>query len=133
MKPVFADTSYYVALFNEHDLCHEAAAGFGRELDRPVVLTDLIVVELGNAFCRGRARARFIELVEDLRADPQCEIIALSRELLAAGLKLFGQRPDKEWSLTDCVSFVVMRDRRLTDALTVDHHFEQAGFKALLK
>jgi len=133
MTAVFADTSYYLALFNENDVCHEAAARFSRDHARHVVLTDLIVVELGNTFCRGAARRRFVELVEDLRRDPSCEIAALSSELLGAGLRLFRQRPDKEWSLTDCVSFVVMKQRRLAEALTSDRHFEQAGFKVLLK
>ena len=53
-------------------------------------------------------------------------------ELFERGLALYNARPDKEWSLTDCISFVVMADEGLTDALTGDRHFEQAGFTALL-
>jgi predicted nucleic acid-binding protein len=60
-------------------------------------------------------------------------IVASSRELFRRGFDLYADRPDKEWSLTDCISFVVMTDRRITDALTGDHHFEQAGFVAILK
>ena len=56
-------------------------------------------------------------------------LVPASRELLQRGLALYHERPDKEWQLTDCVSFVVMRE----ESLTGDHHFEQAGFNALLK
>jgi uncharacterized protein len=64
---------------------------------------------------------------------PDITIIASQRELLAAGFSLYSQRPDKDWSLTDCISFVVMQREGITEALTGDHHFEQAGFSILLK
>jgi len=67
-----------------------------------------------------------------LRASPDVRIIGPSEELFSRGLELYRQRPDKEWSLTDCISFVVMRDEQLSEALTGDRHFEQAGFKSLL-
>ena len=133
MIAVFAYTSYYLALFNENDLRHDEAERFSRNADRSIVLSEFIILELGNAFCRGHARRMFVELVEDLRHDPLCRIIPASPDLLEAGLRLYARRPDKAWSLTDCTSFVVMRQHRLTEALTTDHHFEQAGFKMLLR
>jgi predicted nucleic acid-binding protein len=60
-------------------------------------------------------------------------IVEANRAIYDAGLNLYAQRPDKDWSLTDCISFVVMKRLRLTEALTADKHFEQAGFKVLLK
>ena len=75
----------------------------------------------------------FVRLVPHLRSDPQTKILPATRELLERGFDLFARRPDKDWSLTDCVSFVVMQDESLNEALTTDHHFEQAGFTALLK
>jgi predicted nucleic acid-binding protein len=60
-------------------------------------------------------------------------IVETSGKLFRTGVAFYSRRPDKDWSLTDCISFVVMRDRGITEALTGDHHFEQAGFKALLK
>jgi len=60
-------------------------------------------------------------------------VVGLDPHLYQRGINLYAQRPDKEWSLTDCISFVVMSDRGITEALTGDHHFEQAGFRALLK
>ncbi|MFO0968025.1 MAG: hypothetical protein U0793_20915 [Gemmataceae bacterium] len=61
------------------------------------------------------------------------EIVPLSEDLYAEAVTLYRARPDKEWGLTDCVSFVVMTQRRITEALTADEHFEQAGFKAILR
>jgi len=132
MTPVFADTSYYLALFNRHDRWHEEALAWSKASERPVVVTEFVLVELGNAFCHGRARPQFLALVQTLRADPSIAIVAASSALFDRGLRLFGDRPDKDWSLTDCISFVVMRDEGITEALTADHHFEQAGFTILL-
>jgi predicted nucleic acid-binding protein len=133
MIPVFADTSYYIALFYQGDSGHDAAFRFSREDVRPVLLTDFILVELANSLCRGGGRQLFVDLVGNLRSDPSVTIIPASRALLDAGLRLYAQRKDKDWSLTDCTSFVAMRQHRLTDALTADHHFEQAGFNVLLR
>jgi hypothetical protein len=133
MNAVFADTSYYVALFHENDVRHGAAVRFSQEDVRPVLVTDFVLLELANTFCRGHARKVFVDLVRHLRADPLCRIVPVSKALFEAGLRLFAHRADKDWSLTDCISFVVMRQHGLSEALTTDHHFEQAGFKALLK
>ena len=78
-------------------------------------------------------RSLFTKLVSDLRFDPDTRIVPATRDLLDRGLELFSRRPDKEWSLTDCTSVAAMQDEGLTDTLTTDHHFEQAGFAALLK
>jgi len=133
MIPVFADTSYYVALFQADDVGHEEALRFSREEARQTLLTDFVLLELANAFSRGGARRFFVDLVGSLKTNPNVTIVAASRGLFDAGLRLYAQRMDKDWSLTDCISFVVMRQHRLTEALTADHHFEQAGFKVLLK
>jgi uncharacterized protein len=71
--------------------------------------------------------------LELLRAQPDVEIVPSTSDLFRRGTELFAARPDKEWSLTDCISFVVMNERGINDALTNDHHFEQAGFRILLK
>ena len=133
MKAVFADTSFYVALLNARDIAHMRAVQAGKRLDCPVLLTDFIILELGNALSGPGLRALFTELVSGLHADPNVQIVPASRDLLARGLSLFSARRDKQWSLTDCTSFVVMTEERLTEALTTDHHFEQAGFVAMLR
>ena len=74
-----------------------------------------------------------MNLLTDIEADPDVEIVPLSDELYAKGLSLLQTRPDKRWGLTDCISFVVMQERGLVDALTADAHFRQAGFQPLLR
>jgi len=130
---VFADTSYYMALFNQDEIAHERALEFSRQTALPVVLTDFILLELANALSRRESRRKFVELLSYLRSNPVCRIVPVSKPLFEAGLLLYAQRQDKDWSLTDCISFVVMKRLRLTEALTADRHFEQAGFKVLLK
>ena len=72
-------------------------------------------------------------MMDNLRSAEDIEIVPASSELFSKGFAFFTSRPDKDWSFTDCISFVVMRERGITNALTADHHFEQAGFVALLK
>jgi uncharacterized protein len=132
MKPVFADTSFYVALFSPGDVHHEAAVRLARELRRAVVVTEYVLMELANALARASSRKLFVALLPKLKANPNVTIVAASPERFARGCKLYADRPDKDWSLTDCISFGVMEEEDITEALTADHHFEQAGFKALL-
>jgi predicted nucleic acid-binding protein len=132
MKPLFADTSFYVALLSPRDIAHKKALEIGHRFQRQVVLSDFILLELGNAFSGGGRRELFSRLVAHLRGHPNVRIVPASRDLLDRGLELFSRRPDKGWSLTDCTSFVVMQDEGLTEALTTDRHFDQAGFRGLL-
>lgn len=97
-----------------------------------MITTHVVILEIGNALSKLRYRAAAVTLFDAIKLDPTIEIIPLSEALYEEGLKLFRQHQDKEWGLTDCVSFVVMRDRNVTDALTADGHFRQAGFQALL-
>ena len=80
----------------------------------------------------GRYREKAVELLNSLEEDPNVEIISLSEKLYERAFKLYKERPDKEWGMTDCISFVVMQDRGLLNALTTDEHFQQAGYQALL-
>lgn len=133
MNPVFADTSYYVALLSQADACHGKAVDVSRTLRRPVVVTEFVLLELGNALSRADARQLFISMLRHLRSEPHVVVVPASPELFGRGCDLYARRSDKDWSLTDCISFVVMEERGLSDALTTDHHFEQAGFQVLLK
>jgi len=132
MTPVFADTWYYLALLNRDDAAHEDAVRWSAQSARVVLLTEFILIEVGNTFSSGRARAKFVGLVRSLRADPNTVIVPASEGLVAEGFRLFAEREDKDWSLTDCISFVVMQQHGIAEALTADHHFEQAGFRILL-
>jgi len=78
-------------------------------------------------------RPRFLTLVETLAADADAEVVAGDTQLLSDGIDLYRRRPDKDWPLTDCLSFVIMTRRGITDALTGDEHFRQAGFNPLLR
>ena len=133
MTPVFADASYYVALLSPRDQHHQDAVKISGELRRPIVLTEFVLVEVSNALASTESRGRAVALWVHLRSDPTVTIVPASSALIAQGLDLYARRSDKAWSLTDCISMVVMQQRGLTEALTPDHHFEQAGFVALLR
>ena len=132
MSAVFADTSFYLALLREDDPIHGRALAES-QINRTIVTSEFILIELGNACARAADHADFLALVEGLRASPRMSLVPLDSQLLNRGLQLMGERRDKDWSLTDCISFVVMKEHGLSEALTGDKHFEQAGFTALLK
>jgi len=132
MTAIFADTFFYLALLNEDDPAHERALAASKA-KRTIVTTEFILLELGNACARADDHADFLALVEGMRATSRISIIPVSSHLLQRGLEFMRSRPDKDWSLTDCISFVVMTEAALEEALTGDHNFEQAGFTALLK
>lgn len=132
MKAVFADTSYFLALVNPGDRDYQRANALTQQKPGQLVTTDWILVELGNALCRTEARRHFLILLAFLRGRVENVIIQASQDLLDDGIELFRNRDDKSWSLTDCISFVVMNQHGITDALTADVHFEQAGFRAML-
>ncbi len=94
--------------------------------------TRAVVLEIGNALSKQRFRRGAVELLAAIEGDPKIEIVPLSEELCARAGELYRRHTDKEWGLTDCVSFVVMRDQGISEALSTDHHFEQAGFRPLL-
>jgi predicted nucleic acid-binding protein len=129
----FADTSFILALLNPNDQWHSLAKSTAAELNEPVTTTQWVLVELGDALSVGRNRALFLSFLDRLSKEPQWEVVEATRGACDRGLELFRARPDKDWSLTDCISFSVMRERAITEALTNDHHFEQAGFRALMK
>jgi hypothetical protein len=133
MNAVFADTSYFLAFLGEKDEHHERAVAWTQALRVPVVTTEYVVVEVGNSLIKGGDRALFMDFYRALRQATTLEVIAASTELQDRGAKLFGERPDKEWSLTNCISFVVMSERGFHDALSADRDFEQAGSRALLR
>ena len=90
------------------------------------------MMEIGNSLSRQRFRQQAVTLLNYFETDPSVEIVPVSAPLYQRALRLFQDRPDKDWGLTDCVSFIVMQDYGLTSALTSDNHFIQAGFHALL-
>ena len=131
---VFADTHYFIALLNLRDKAHRAASEWEPTAGlTEMITTSWVILELADAMSAAAERKLAAELIEQLRADAKVRIVPLSEEMLWRGFDLYRKREDKEWSFTDCVSFIVMQDREITRALTYDHHFEQVGFEALLR
>ena len=136
MTEVFLDASYAIALSVSNDHHHERAIKLAEQLEAEgtsLVTTRAIILEIGNALAGLRYRKAAVQLLDALENDPKVEIIPITEELCARAFDLYRNRPDKEWGLIDCISFIVMEDRKLTDALTADDHFRQAGFRALIK
>ncbi|MBL9187374.1 MAG: type II toxin-antitoxin system VapC family toxin [Opitutaceae bacterium] len=129
MTPLFADTFYFQARVNSQDQHHARVLAWSQKHTAPLVTTDLVLVELANSL----AGSRFRPLVQDYFAllRRHATVVPNSRARFEQALKLYHQHDDKLWSLTDCLSFVVMRERGLTVALTGDRHFVQAGFAAV--
>jgi predicted nucleic acid-binding protein len=132
VNPLFADTYYFLALLHKGDAAHPKAVALAERLSNPIVTTAWVLTEVGDALSAPENRSRFVQLVETLRADPACTIVPPSPALFDAGISLYAERSDKGWTLTDCISFVVMHQYGITEALTGDRHFEQAGFVPLL-
>lgn len=130
--PTFIDTGYILALVNTTDQYHSQAQVAAFTVQPPFLTTEAVLLEIGNALARVRWRALGFATLNDLRTDPDIEVVTVDTGLLGRALTLYGARMDKEWSLTDCISFVVMQERQLTHVLTTDHHFAQARFVNVL-
>ena len=133
MRRVFADTFYYLALLNEADAAHRRAVEFSRAFDGQMVTTAWVLTELADGLAQPDNRPVFLRLWRALNGDPDVTIVPADSSWFEAGVRLYEQRPDKAWTLTDCISFAVMERERILEAATGDRHFEQAGFEALLR
>lgn len=132
MSVVFADTSYFVALLNPADADHRRALDYTRGSSRRMITTVWVLTELANFLRFDAGRDKFLQAFAHLESEPETVIVPADQQMWLRGLKLFQERPDKQWSLTDCISFVVMKEMGVTEALSTDQHFAQAGFSALL-
>ena len=133
MSVVFADAFYFVARLNHRDQHHKQVITFSRDFRSPILTTDWVLMEVADALAKSECRSRIREFFLHLRQSSVCDVVPASRELLDQALVLYSQHSDKGWTLTDCTSFVVMRVQRITDALTADRHYIQAGFTVLFK
>lgn len=136
MRVVFADTFYWIALISVRDSAHDRAKRLNRELsDESIVTTEPVLIEQLNYFAElgPRFRVGAMNGVRDAYARPNIEIVPLDRKLFRAGVNLYSRRPDKGYSLTDCISMVLMRERGIHEVLTNDRHFEQEGFTPLFR
>ncbi len=131
-KPIFIDTSYFLALINHRDKYYDAARQASLQVKPPFVTSEAILFELGNTLSHPPARMLGIQVLRQIRQNVDIEIVPITTSLFDSAFSLFSSRLDKAWGLTDCSSFVIMKEMGLTKALTADQHFEQAGFIRLL-
>ena len=125
-----------IALVSPRDTYHDIALNLSSRIQSEsikLITGDAVLLEIGASLSRLAYRAAAIKILHSLRQDPQVEVIALNSRAMDDAISLFCARPDKEWSLTDCVSFELMRTHDLHEALSADSHFEQAGFAALMR
>jgi predicted nucleic acid-binding protein len=136
MKTVFADSGFWVALLNPRDTLHEAADQLRAQFNSALIVTsEMVLTEVMNHFSESGdyLRRAASALVEGLCESPRCEVIPQTSGQFRNAARLYGQRHDKMWSLTDCSSILIMRAEDIGEALTHDKHFAQAGFTALLR
>ncbi|HQU85450.1 MAG TPA: PIN domain-containing protein [Pyrinomonadaceae bacterium] len=134
-ETLFLDTAYVYVLFNTRDQWHEKALFWQKKIAAekiPLLTTEFILVEIGNGLSSLKFRKSAAAVIHALTENPFVTVVPATSELFGQALALYEERPDKNWGLTDCASFVVMTENDLTEALTTDEHFRQAGFKALL-
>jgi predicted nucleic acid-binding protein len=133
MKRVFADSWYYIALLNPRDSAHERAKTFAKTWRGYVVTTRWVLAEIADGFATDPGlRALAARFLVHSESHPSLRVIPVSEVQFGHGLALYRSRSDKQWSLTDCISFVVMEQEGLNEVLSGDRHFRQAGFVPLL-
>ncbi len=135
MRTIFADTSGWVSIINSGDFHHKKAIEIYRELLQTncrFVTHEAILLEVGNSLSSVKARTFAVKLRANVESSERITLVSISSELIEAGWKLYAERLDKDWGIVDCISFIVMKNFGITEALTADKHFEQAGFIKLL-
>ena len=135
MKKVFVDTAAWLALINSQDDFHDLAIKVRKKLKRNgynFTSTDFVFLEVADALNNPRFRKQTIMFINRFKRLPDLDVIPVSDSLFQQEWQLYTQRLDKDWGLTDCISFVVMQQENITEAFTTDKHFEQAGFIRLL-
>jgi predicted nucleic acid-binding protein len=137
MTALFADTFYWIALVDLTDSAHQRALTITSERsDSPIVTTDEVLAEYLTFFAMAPEQMRRKAVANAQRIlleDAGVQVVPQSRESFLAGMALYGARPDKGYSLTDCISMQTMRKKGLTEVLSNDRHFEQEGFRALFR
>lgn len=135
MKAAFVDTQCLIAVTTPRDSGYAKARAVMSELELAgtrLITTDAVLIEYCNALAKHQLRNRAIAMVKLLATNPAFDIVHVTKEIYERSFGLYSNRPDKDWGLTDCISFEVMRERKIKQALTADMHFQQAGFEMLL-
>jgi len=129
----FLDTAYVLALLNPNDIYHKKARAILSAMHsaREVCITEAVLIEIGNALSRSN-RIAATAFINSCYSTPNVKVVSVDTPFLKRAVDFYNNREDKDWGLTDCISFIVMIDQDLKEALTTDEHFQQAGFIALL-
>ena len=129
---IFIDTLFVVALINPRDQYHAKATELAAKYeDHSFLISDAVLLEIGNGLARNY-KEEAIKVIEGFFDSEEVEIVRLTSELFERAFELYKKYKDKDWGLIDCISFVVMKEAGVNQALTFDQHFEQAGFEALM-
>jgi uncharacterized protein len=135
-RKIFVDTSAWLALVNKSDAAHQKARKVRDTLLKDhieFVVTNYVMVEIANALCKAPHRETAVKLINFIEMTENIQIVEIDKEIYKEVWRVYSTYMDKEWSLTDCTSFEVMKERGITKAFTTDKHFEQAGFDILIK
>jgi uncharacterized protein len=132
VKRAFSDAHYFLALLSPRDQDHIRVREFAAGWEGEIVTTRWVLAEVADGLAAPPLRGPTAAFLQRLERNPFVRIVPPNDAQFMRGFELYRQRPDKAWSLTDCISFVVMKEEKLEEALTGDRHFEQAGFTALL-
>ncbi|MEM9539601.1 MAG: PIN domain-containing protein [Cyanobacteria bacterium P01_E01_bin.42] len=136
MNKVFVDTAAWIALLNVNDTWHVRSVQLRVQLtarNYVFVTSNFVLLEVADALCSPVVRASTTDFLRNINLIKSIQVVSLSDDLFRMGLSLYESRLDKDWGLTDCISFVVMQQEGIMEAFTTDKHFEQAGFIRLLK
>ncbi len=128
------DSTFIAGLINSRDQLHLQAKDFLQlvETAAEVVITEAVLIEVGNLLHSVQQRQRTAEFIDACYGTTNVTIVSVNTELLLKAVDFYRLHQDKDWGLTDCISFVVMKERGLIIAMTADAHFQQAGFRALM-
>ena len=134
-KLIYVDAAGWIALVNRRDTLHPEAVRIYKQLleeQCQFITASVVLLEVGNWLSPAPLRGLAVDLLHRIEQSRRIEVVHVTPELYAKGWELYSNRLDKDWDVIDCISFVIMQEHNLTEALTSDHHFEQAGFKILL-
>lgn len=132
---LFVDTAYVYAIISPRDQWHAKAVLWEKRIiaeKRPLIITEFVLTEIADGLATVNFRQTAVQTIRLFQDIGLVKVVPASSALFSQALELYEQRQDKNWGLTDCTSFVVMKENNITEALTADEHFRQAGFTALL-
>lgn len=130
---VFMDTYALIAWINSRDAAHQRVKSYLDSYSGNIVTTEWVLLEFADAFSLSKTKPFAIEAIKRIHRLPMFQVVRFEPAIHQVGFDLYETRSDKDWSLTDCISFAVMTEHKLSEALRADQHFEQAGFRPVFK